>query len=207
MVHLDFDLSKRTNDNFAGQNPVAEASGDPQNIRITDSAVFGGKSVDVVLDSPDGALSICSNSVNCDVTINSYGVLEFKVQNGITKAYKVRWTFEYSDGSGAATLPKVCRCPRAALAVVCILEPARHVRRRWRSRGWTWASPNLFPSRRALTTHTKLGVASAPQPRIGRSLELLHGPHSSKQTMVEGPSLTSRTRWPCRQRSKRAHCK
>ena len=106
VVDLEFPLASLVNNNFAGQDSSAEANGDPQNIRFQSVATLAnGKAIDAVIDSPDGALSQCDGS-NCDVFINDYDVISFKVGKGSSNDYRMRWSFEYTDGSGAATLPR-----------------------------------------------------------------------------------------------------
>ena len=106
VVELSFPLASLVNNNFAGQDATAEANGDPQNIRFQSVATLtNGKTIDAVLDSPDGALSQCDGG-NCDVAINDYDVVAFKVGKGSSNDYRMRWSFEYTDGSGAATLPR-----------------------------------------------------------------------------------------------------
>ena len=106
VVDLKFPLASLVNNNFAGQDSSAEANGDPQNIRFQSVATLAnGKTIDAVIDSPDGTLSQCDGS-NCDVSINGYDVISFKVGKGSSNDYRMRWSFEYTDGSGAATLPR-----------------------------------------------------------------------------------------------------
>ena len=105
-VLLNFDQSSLVNDNFAGRDAASEAAGDPQTVRFGSVATVGGRTIDVVLDSPDGALpNICLDG-NCDVLVNSYGVAAFKVANNASRSYRVRWNFVYTDTGGAATLPR-----------------------------------------------------------------------------------------------------
>ena len=106
LVMVQFDKSKIAHSNFAGQNPTA---GLPENIRIYNAATHKGRSIDVILDSPmsSGASGPCVGRNTCEFQVNNYGVSYFKVQRGAANTFDVRWSFEYSDGSGAATLSRV----------------------------------------------------------------------------------------------------
>ena len=55
-VALEFAANRMTNNNFAGRDSTSNAAGAPQNVRFSRAAIFGGRDVDVILDSPDGAL-------------------------------------------------------------------------------------------------------------------------------------------------------
>ena len=105
-VMVQFDASNIAHNNFAGQHPAA---GMPENIRIQNAAVHNGMSIDLLLDSPmsSGASGPCLGTGTCDFGVNRHGVSHFKVQRGDANHFDVRWSFEYTDGSGAATLPQV----------------------------------------------------------------------------------------------------
>ena len=109
LVVITFDLNNVAHSNFAGQGPD---SGD-QNIRMTNAGVHDGRSIDVVLDSPDGAPSVCSDTSLfsaqlCDFAVRNDGIGQFKVSKNIGYAVLVRWSFEWTDSPGtSATLPKV----------------------------------------------------------------------------------------------------
>ena len=75
LVYLKFRKGDFTVDNFANQN----ANGDSHVARFRNaSTLANGKEIDLVLTSPDGEISQCSGN-NCDMSINSYNVLNLKV--------------------------------------------------------------------------------------------------------------------------------
>jgi hypothetical protein len=86
-VMLDFEMATITHDNFGG---VASAI-DPANLRLAGIASLQGKSLDLVLDSPD-ATNPCGWSNLCAFDVNAYGVGRFKVGWGASNYYRVRWT-------------------------------------------------------------------------------------------------------------------
>ena len=109
LVLLSFSTSNVANDNFAGQDAASEAAGLAQTIRVSPAGTYNGRQIDVVMDSPAsaGAAGRCLASGGCDFAVNSHDVAQFKVRSHIDNAFDVRWTFEYTDGSGVAVLPKV----------------------------------------------------------------------------------------------------
>ena len=106
-VALEFAANRMTNNNFAGRDSTSNAAGAPQNVRFSRAAIFGGRDVDVILDSPDGALPTTCIGEICNVVVNRHGVVTLKVSGNVSLAYRVRWNFVYSNGSGAAVLPRV----------------------------------------------------------------------------------------------------
>ena len=46
----------------------------------------------------------CSSGKACDMDVNEHGVLSIKVGKNIDDAFRVRFCFEYNDGSGPATV-------------------------------------------------------------------------------------------------------
>ena len=153
VVLLSFDLSNRINDNFAGRDATSEAAGLPQNIRITNVAIVNGESIDLVLDSPDGAVSQCTYENTCGFGINSDGVVSWKVASNLANAYNVRWSFEYTDGSGTATLQRLAITWRVApsmrmhvhMPCLCTGESHHPHARAWPCLwpGLTWVAKSL----------------------------------------------------------------
>ena len=121
LVMLDFEQSQLVNNNFGGRNV---ASGMPPDIRFRSVATYLGRSIDLVLDSPDHALLSTCTSGNCAAALDGHGVAALNVSNNRSLAYRVRWNFEWSDGAGKATLPKLAVTWVGGACVVSLLVSA-----------------------------------------------------------------------------------
>ena len=105
-VALSFDQTNIVVDNLDGAD-----SGQPANIRVKSVGLVGGRSIDLVMSTVNslGAAGRCvvPHDNNCDFSVNSNSVGNFKVAQGSDLMYDVLLSFQFSDDQAAATLPKL----------------------------------------------------------------------------------------------------